>query len=102
MIFLDRVHSLNENITFDYDNIRLYTSVALLLALKYCDDSFYFNSEIAKSAELDKSVLNKMEVRFLILINFELYIDAKTYQLYEKKIINYSQKKKKSLTCQTQ
>lgn len=102
MILLDRIHSLNENLRLNFENIRLYISAALLVAFKYCDDYACYNSQLAESAEIDRKILNQMEIRFLGLLNFELYIDPSTYERYEKKILNYSQKKKRSFMCNTQ
>lgn len=102
MIFLDRVHRLNDNLSLNFANILPYISAAMLVAFKYCDDTPCFNSDLAQSAEIDKRLLNKMEIRFLSLLNFELYIDSYTYERYEKKIWNYSQRQKKSFMCSTQ
>jgi|688.fasta_scaffold833740_1 hypothetical protein len=44
--------------------------MALMIAVKYCDDDLYSNTCFSQIIGIDVKSINRMEIEFLMLINF--------------------------------
>ena len=52
---------------------------SILIAIKYLDDIYYKNEYYAKVGGVSKDELNLLEIVFLDMIEFELYVPSSVY-----------------------
>lgn len=57
-------------------------ATALVIAIKYFDDSYYENVYYSKLAGISNKELNGLEIEFLNLIDYSLYISPKQFFTY--------------------
>ena len=56
--------------------------------MKFNEDNIFLNSDFSKIGGFSLEEMNKMERKFLKLIDFKLFVDQKLYRLYEKYLID--------------
>ena len=88
LIYLDRYLKMNKIILTEFNVHRLFFS-SLLIAIKYNEDYFYTNKFYSNVSGLKCSELNKLELKFVTDLQFELFVDSKLYEKYENKINEY-------------
>ena len=88
LIYIDRL--CEKNITLTKFNIHRILFAAILIAVKYNEDSFYENSYYAQIAGIKNKELKVIEYTFLEMINFNAYVDENTYNLYKESLYNFS------------
>ena len=88
LIYIDRL--CEKNITLTKYNIHRILFAAILIAVKYNEDSFYENSYYAQIAGIKNKELKVIEYTFLEMINFDAYIDEYTYNLYKDSLYNFN------------
>lgn len=55
---------------------------SLLIAAKFYDDIFFDNNFIAQVGGISNKELNKLEINFLHLTNFEIFVNSETHEKY--------------------
>lgn len=60
IILLDRIQTLNAELTLSSSNIHKMIMSAILIATKYCDDDVYNNTYYVKIAGLSVGELNEL------------------------------------------
>ena len=88
LIYIDRL--CEKNITLTKYNIHRILFAAILIAVKYNEDSFYENSYYAQIAGIKNKELKVIEYTFLEMINFDAYVDEYTYNLYKDSLYNFN------------
>ena len=88
LIYIDRL--CEKNITLTKFNIHRILFAAILIAVKYNEDSFYENSYYAQIAGIKNKELKVIEYTFLEMINFNAYVDEHTYNLYKESLYNFN------------
>ena len=88
LIYIDRL--CEKNITLTKFNIHRILFAAILIAVKYNEDSFYENSYYAQIAGIKNKELKVIEYTFLEMINFNAYVDENTYNLYKESLYNFN------------
>lgn len=63
--------------------------VAIMISIKYYDDEYYKNEYYAKVGGLSLKEINDLEFEFLELLNYELFIEKETFEMYEEKLKLY-------------
>ena len=53
-----------------------------MLAAKFFDDHYYNNTYYAKIGGVPRNEMNILELEFLFLVNFSLYLDPNEYRKY--------------------
>ena len=86
LIYIDRL--CEKNITLTKFNIHRILFAAILIAVKYNEDSFYENSYYAQIAGIKNKELKVIEYTFLEMINFNAYVDEDTFNLYKESLYN--------------
>ena len=76
----------NKNIKLSIHNVYKILLTAILVAIKYNEDEIYDNFIYAEIFGIKAEKLNKLENKFLELIEFKLFISKKEFQLYFNKI----------------
>ena len=85
LIYIDRLLE-NKNIKLSIYNVHRILFTAVLLAIKYNEDEIYENNIFAEIFGVSNKELNNLESEFLDLIEFNLFITKKIFQLYYNKI----------------
>lgn len=62
---------------------------SVLVAAKFYDDHYYNNALFAKVGGVSCEELNKLEMAFLLELNFELSVDMKVYERYNKSLMEH-------------
>ena len=88
LIYIDRL--CEKNITLTKFNIHRILFAAILIAVKYNEDSFYENSYYAQIAVIKNKELKVIEYTFLEMINFNAYVDEDTFNLYKESLYNFN------------
>jgi hypothetical protein len=60
-----------------------------LLAIKYNEDDYYSNKYYAKVGGINLDELNSLEYNFLILLDFDVFIDEETYEKYKEQLNDF-------------
>eukprot|EP00511_Aplanochytrium_stocchinoi_P008943 CAMPEP_0204869840 /NCGR_PEP_ID=MMETSP1348-20121228/30932_1 /ASSEMBLY_ACC=CAM_ASM_000700 /TAXON_ID=215587 /ORGANISM="Aplanochytrium stocchinoi, Strain GSBS06" /LENGTH=485 /DNA_ID=CAMNT_0052023365 /DNA_START=746 /DNA_END=2203 /DNA_ORIENTATION=- len=81
LIYIDRLVTRN-CITLDQFNVHRLIISAILLSAKFFDDHFYFNPHFAVVGGLQSHEMNTLELEFLFLIEFNLYVTGEEYHKY--------------------
>ena len=81
LIFINKICK-TAKLTLTYYNIHRILFVAVLLAIKYIEDSIYDNKYNSEVAAIKNEELNLIEYNFLVLINFNLFISNEVYENY--------------------
>ena len=81
LIYIDRITKLN-HFLLTYNNIHKLILAAFILAIKYNEDIYYSMSIYSKIGGVTLSELNKLELEYIKLIGFDLFIQQKLYDKY--------------------
>jgi len=57
-----------------------------MLAAKFFDDQYFNNAYYGKVGGVNGKEINSLEIEFLFMINFNLYVTDKEYEMYNRKL----------------
>jgi hypothetical protein len=83
LIYIDRICQIG-HLTLTYYNIHRILFAAIIIAIKYNEDSFYDNKYYSEIAGVDLKELNIMENTFVEMCHFKLYIADEIFEKYYK------------------
>lgn len=86
LIYIDRLCELNNFIVNSYNVYKILFS-SLIMAIKYNEDEYYDNKFYAKVGGVTLKEMNILEISFLKLIDFKLYISEEIFETYFENII---------------
>ena len=86
LIYIDRVCELSKIILTPF-NIHRLLCTSIIIAIKYNEDIIYENSYYADVFGIDTQELIMLELKFLELINFNLFINKKQFNQYQMYLI---------------
>eukprot|EP01095_Lingulamoeba_sp_RSL-Kostka_P004471 TRINITY_DN1571_c0_g1_i1.p1 TRINITY_DN1571_c0_g1~~TRINITY_DN1571_c0_g1_i1.p1 ORF type:complete len:245 (+),score=27.00 TRINITY_DN1571_c0_g1_i1:83-736(+) len=92
LIYIDRLMQNNPSYSLDILNIHRYIIASSIVATKYINDFFYSNNHYARIGGVSIEELNALEIEFLNLIKFDLYISDELYQQYYNGLSNTNPK----------
>ncbi|KAI8076668.1 cyclin-domain-containing protein [Gilbertella persicaria] len=90
LIYFDRISKLDQGFTINSLNIHRLLITSILVASKFTSDVFYANSRYAKVGGLSLVELNQLELEFLFLIDFELYVELQDLQAYANQLLSHA------------
>jgi hypothetical protein len=73
LIYIDRLCTLGQ-ITLTYYNIHRILFGAILISIKYNEDTFYGNKYYAEIAGVKINELNSIEYNFILLCNYDFFV----------------------------
>ena len=88
LIYIDRLCN-KANITLTYYNIHRILFSAILLSIKYNEDSFYDNKYYAQIAGVKTKELKTLEYNFAKMINCAFYVSEEDYEKYQFYLDNF-------------
>ena len=87
LIFIDRLCEYNNFIVNSFNVFKIIFS-SLIMAIKYNEDLYYDNNYYAKVGGLTLKEFNYLEIYYLRLIDFKLYISDDVFETYFRNIID--------------
>ncbi|KAJ1614502.1 cyclin [Cryptosporidium canis] len=84
IIYVGRMIKYNRNFTVTLLNVHRVIVTALILATKFFDDIYYSNAFYAKVSGVGTRELNSLEIHFLRLIRFQLFVTEHEYEIYKR------------------
>ena len=81
LIYIDRIAKVKKITKLNVYKL-LFTSI--LISLKYNEDEIYGNDYYSQIAGVSCSELSKMEYEYVILLNFNLFIDEEIFNQYKR------------------
>ena len=88
MMNIDKIIS-NENFILSYNNINRLFYTCLVVTKKYYEDNPYNNRTYANLVGLSCDELLDMEMEYMSLINFHLFIKDEDYMKYKRKMMSH-------------
>ncbi|SOV21388.1 cyclin [Plasmodium sp. DRC-Itaito] len=86
IIYLDRLIKINKDISLSLLCIHRLVITAAMISVKFFDDLYYSNAYYAKIGGVTTKELNKLEIYFLNLIDYQLFVSSQEYDFYRKYI----------------
>lgn len=90
LIYIDRIIQSNPNFVVNSLNIHRLLITSVMLGAKYFDDQYYNNSYYAKVGGVPPTEINSLEVEFLFMCNFTLFVSSDTYQQYYHELYSHA------------
>eukprot|EP00997_Jenningsia_sp_PLL12_P007352 NODE_3975_length_710_cov_218.993949_g3360_i0.p1 GENE.NODE_3975_length_710_cov_218.993949_g3360_i0~~NODE_3975_length_710_cov_218.993949_g3360_i0.p1 ORF type:complete len:188 (+),score=32.03 NODE_3975_length_710_cov_218.993949_g3360_i0:62-625(+) len=90
LIYLDRLITRNKNCHITRFNIHRLIITSMLLAAKGRDDTYYSNAYYSAIGGIGNSEVNRLEVTFLVLVDFNLFVSPETYNQYKAYLVQHS------------
>jgi Fe-S cluster assembly ATPase SufC len=87
LIYIDRFCDINK-VRLNYFNIHKLIIASLIVSIKYNEDYYYSNKIYAKICGISREEINKLEIEFLKLLEFNLFVDDEIYFQYSDFILN--------------
>lgn len=81
LVYIDRLIQRN-NFIINSLNVHRIVITSVMLGAKFFDDHYYNNTYYAKIGGVPRNEMNLLELEFLFLINFSLYLDPDEYRKY--------------------
>lgn len=85
LVYIDRLIQRN-NFVINSLNVHRILITSVMLAAKFFDDHYYNNTYYAKIGGVPRNEMNLLELEFLFLVNFSLYLDPNEYQKYHSEL----------------
>lgn len=85
LIYIDRLIEIR-NIVLTSLNVHRILITSVLLATKVFDDEFYKNAYYAKLGGVSTSEMNALELEFLSLVNFKLFVSTEIFTKYQEEL----------------
>jgi len=82
LVYIDRIIQGSPNFVVNSYSIHRLIIASVMLAAKFFDDHYYNNAYYAKIGGVTYSEMNSLEVEFLFMLNFDLFVETKTYKQY--------------------
>lgn len=89
MVYLDRFLSANSRVPLTSLNVHRLLITAVLLAIKARDDAYYSNAYYASIGGISNVELNKLELTFLELIDYRLFVHQSEFNTYKDRLLSY-------------
>lgn len=89
LVYIDRLIQ-QADFTISSLNIHRVVVTSVMLAAKFFDDHYYNNAYYAKIGGVPCLEMNALELEFLFLINFSLYVEPQSYNKYYSELCNHA------------
>lgn len=86
LIYIDRVVKIHEEFTVSILNIHRLLITSVMLAAKFFDDIYFSNAFYARVGGVRTKEINQLEMQFLLLVKYQLYVTPREYDQYLKNV----------------
>lgn len=91
LVYIDRIIQSNHTFVVNSLNIHRLLITSVMLAAKFFDDQYFNNAYYAKVGGVPCNEINTLEVEFLFMTNFSLFVGTDTYRQYYNELCNHAQ-----------
>jgi len=85
LIYIDRIIRSQDFLVNSY-NVHRLVIASVMVAAKFFDDQYFNNPQYGLIGGVSSQEINQLEIEFLFMINFELFVDKKLYTIYDKRL----------------
>jgi len=85
LIYIDRIIRSQDFLVNSY-NVHRLVIASVMVAAKFFDDQYFNNPQYGLIGGVSSQEINQLEIEFLFMINFELFVDKKLYAIYDKRL----------------
>jgi len=82
LVYIHRIVKMNSSVEVCNRSVHRLLFFAMMLAAKYHDDVPYANSYYAKVGGLTLEEVNTLELKFLDMLDWKMFVDGKEYQIH--------------------
>lgn len=100
LVYIDRIIQSNPNFVVNSLNIHRLLITSVMLAAKFFDDQYFNNAYYAKVGGVPRGEMNSLEVEFLFMTNFTLFVPTEQYRQYYTELCNHA--KNSACDCNAQ
>jgi hypothetical protein len=90
LVYIDRIIQQNPTFVVNSLNIHRLLITSVMLAAKFFDDQYFNNAYYAKVGGVPPPEMNTLEVEFLFMTNFSLFVTTDTYRQYYQELWNHA------------
>lgn len=90
LVYIDRIIQSNPTFVVNSLNIHRLLITSVMLAAKFFDDQYFNNAYYAKVGGVPCNEMNILEVEFLFMTNFSLFVTTDTYKQYYTELCNHA------------
>ena len=87
LVYIDRIMKKEAGFTICKLNIHRLVVTSMMLAVKFFDDVYYSNAYYAKVGGVKGPEMNVLEVHFLRLIDWQLFVSPEEFDLYKTNVL---------------
>jgi len=91
LIYIDRLMKRNGNTLVNSGTIHRLMITSIMLGAKFFDDRYHNNAHFGKIGGVSCREMNMLEIEFLFLINFNLFVERGAYETYNKRLMIFDQ-----------
>jgi len=84
LIYIDRLILSNRTFSVNIYNVHRLVISSVMLAAKFFDDQYFNNAHYARVGGVSCKEMNQLEIEFLFMMNFDLFVDNELYTTYDK------------------
>lgn len=90
LVYIDRIIQSNPTFVVNSLNIHRLLITSVMLAAKFFDDQYFNNAYYAKVGGVPRGEMNSLEVEFLFMTNFTLFVPTEQYRQYYTELCNHA------------
>jgi len=87
LIYIDRLIKHNGNFLVNSLNVHRLIITSIMLAAKFFDDQYFNNAYFGKVGGVSCKEINLLEIEFVFMINFNLYVETGLFETYNKRLL---------------
>jgi len=91
LIYIDRLIKHNGNFLVNSLNVHRLMITSIMLAAKFFDDQYFNNAYFGKVGGVSRKEINLLEIEFVFMINFNLYVGSDMYHTYNRRLMCHAQ-----------
>lgn len=92
LIYIDRLINQNQNLIVNSLCVHRLIITSLMLSAKFFDDQYFNNQYYGKVGGVNCKEINSLEIEFLFMINFNLYVSTDEFNMYNRKLMEHAAK----------
>jgi len=100
LIYIDRLIKYNGNFLVNSLNVHRLMITSIMLAAKFFDDQYFNNAYFGKVGGVSCKEINLLEIEFVFMINFNLYVETEMFETYNKRLMCHAQPSKNDVPQQ--
>jgi len=90
LIYVDRLIQCNPAFLVNSLNVHRIIITSVMLAAKFFDDHYYNNAYYGKVGGVSNSEVNSLEIEFLFMVNFNLFVSREEYEIYNQRLMTHA------------